>query len=40
MLLEISGIEPETKICKINVFPIKPYPLKTLFITNKYKQIF
>ena len=24
--LEISGFEPETKICKINVLPIKPYP--------------
>ena len=26
LTLEISGLEPETEICKICVLPIKPYP--------------
>ena len=38
MWLEISGVEPETKICKINVLPIKPYPLKPGLLQKKINK--
>src|ERR1700710_2426290 len=28
IILEISGLEPEKPICKIDILPIKSYPLK------------
>ena len=33
--MEISGIEPEIAMCKINVLPIKPYPLVIIIIDKK-----
>lgn len=39
-VLEISGLEPETKICKINVLPIKPYPLACGMCKRRYTYIF